>query len=40
MLDIETNETIWCVRHDDGEAEDCDASELAKILCDNFDASD
>ena len=39
-LDIETNETIWCVRYDDGETEDYNASELAKVLCDNFDASD
>jgi hypothetical protein len=33
-------EIIWSVRHDDGEAEDYNALELATVLCDNFDAPD
>ena len=39
-IDIDTNEIIWCVRYDDGEAEDYNALELAAVLCDNFDALD
>ena len=37
-IDIDTNEIIWSVRYDDGEAEDYNALELAAVLCENFDA--
>jgi hypothetical protein len=32
-IDEHTNETIWLVMYDDGDAEDCNITELAKILC-------
>jgi hypothetical protein len=32
-IDEHTNETIWVVNYDDGDAEDCNITELDKILC-------
>ena len=34
-FDTDTNETIWAVRHDDGDVEDLNAKELAAVLCDD-----
>jgi hypothetical protein len=32
-MNIDTNDTIWEVRYDDGDTEDCDYRELDKIIC-------
>ena len=32
---MDTNETIWAVRHDDGDVEDLNANELAAVLYDD-----
>jgi hypothetical protein len=34
-FDTDTNETIWAVRHDDGDVEDLNAKELAAVLHDD-----
>ena len=37
-IDADTNDTIWRVRYDDGDMEDCDTRELSSIICQDFDA--
>ena len=34
-FDVDTNETIWAVRYDDGDVEDLNANELAAVLYDD-----
>ena len=37
-IDMDTNETLWHIKYDDGDEEDCSARELSTMICEDFDA--